>query len=414
MVMVIDKQQGAVSLFVVVFAAMLIMVVTVSFITSMLSDQQMASTTDLSQSAYDSARAGEEDAKRAILRYQTLCANDPNPDCAQRANININSGICNEAVSKLNGVVDADNEVKIVQQDGDKKLDQAYTCVKINLNTDDYLGALEPDSRKLIPMAGVGEFDTIQIEWFAFKDLAGVDKKVDVPTVGSGTVLVSQSEWTTSSAPNRPPIMRAQFMQVDNTGFTLSDLDSDVSQRSSNATNNSLFLYPVLDPDGTANPMFAFASDGISSNSATFEGNNPLMLNKLVPFEKNISQAYCKSNLNSEMYACSAKIKLPAVIKRGERTAYLNLAALYKKTNYRITLFNGSSPIKFEAVQPEIDSTGRANDLLRRVKSRVELTDINFPYPDMAVDLSGNLCKDFIITDDENDYSGLNNNACKP
>ncbi len=60
--------------------------------------------------------------------------------------------------------------------------------------------------------------------------------------------------------------------------------------------------------------------------------------------------------------------------------------------------------INFANVQPIIDSTGRANDLFRRVEARVELVDTYFPIANfaLAADDDGsdndNIKKDFYVT----------------
>lgn len=63
-------------------------------------------------------------------------------------------------------------------------------------------------------------------------------------------------------------------------------------------------------------------------------------------------------------------------------------------TDFAVTLRNASGDIiPFENVQVSVDSTGRANQLLRRVESRLDPADTFFPYPQYEVELTG--------TDDE-------------
>lgn len=382
-----NKQNGAASLFIVVFTALVVVIITVGFVRIMLSDQQQASVNDLSQSAYDSAQAGVEDAKRAILRYENICNTGTYTDC-NVAYADTTNSQCNYANGKLSDVATSKDpvtgEVK-VQTGASNNLDQAYTCVKILLDTTDFIGDLKQDDSKIIPLLGVTNFDTIKIEWFNSADLQGSTGAVNVPLASSGQPLLAQSSWTSATSLNRPSIMRAQLIQYNPTGFSLSDLDNNTSNVASSST---MFLYPS-NINGV--PASGFPS---VRRQATVSPINSL----------------CNTSLSAGGYACSATIKLPMAVSAGARSAYLNLKALYKKAHYRITLWNGVTSVKFHAVQPEVDSTGRANDLFRRVSSRVELGDISFPFPEAAVDLNGNYCKNFIVTDKTSDYE----NYCTP
>lgn len=383
-------QRGAVSLFVVIFSALLITVVTVSFIRIMVQNQQQASTTDLSQSAYDSAQAGIEDAKRALIRYQSIC--NSGGDCAV-AQAEINSETCNEAIGKLQDVVASGGEVK-VQTGATNALDQAYTCVKISLDTEDYLGTLTANESNLIPLtvASTDSFNTVQIQWFNSKDISS-DKNliVDLQSLAMGVPLLSQSSWPS----NRPSIMRTQLVQFGSNGFLLSDFDSKNLAGESNA--NTLFLYPS-GTTGTASSII---------DTMVFGDRDIRRAPTGVPLP-----ITCSGNLATGGYACTVKLTLPTPIGGGNRTAYLRLSSLYNKANYRVSLSNVVdsvvTAVKFNAVQPEIDSTGRANDLFRRVLTRVELTDVNFPYPESAVGVTNtgtsNFCKDFKVTDSTADY----------
>jgi len=384
-----NKQRGAVSLFVVIFVALLITVVTVSFVRIMVQDQQQASTTDLSQSAYDSAQAGIEDAKRALIRYQSIC--DSGGDCAA-ATQQVNSETCNEAVGGLSDVAVSGNEIK-VQTDGSNTLAQAYTCTKINLNTIDYLGTLSANESNFIPLAGIGQFDTIQIQWFNSKDFSSDNNFVVDLQPGSSTSwpLLSQNYWVS----NRPSILRAQLIQVGGS-FTLGDFDSTVSVGDDTQSNaNTLFLYPS-GSTGVENSTIDAPKVFVGRDIRRTQTREPLPVT-------------CSGNLSAGGYACTVRLTLPTPIGAGDRTSFLRLSALYNKANYRVTLLNMADPVatsvKFNAVQPEIDSTGRANDLFRRVLTRVELIDVNFPYPEATVvETTGDFCKDFIVTDQEADY----------
>ncbi len=91
-----------------------------------------------------------------------------------------------------------------------------------------------------------------------------------------------------------------------------------------------------------------------------------------------------------------------------DKSVYLILNAFYNSASYRVTLLRGSSSVDFDGVQPAVDSTGRANDLFRRVESRVQLHDTTFPFPRAALDIEGELCKDFMVTDRADDYDRTN------
>jgi Tfp pilus assembly protein PilX len=387
----IINQRGAVSLFIVIFSALLITIVSISFVGIMIQDQQQASTTDLSQSAYDSAQAGVEDAKRALIRYQNMCGSDSN--CVTSSKINAST--CNTAVEELSDVKDAANSSSngevAVQTGGSNSLDQAYTCVKISLDTIDYLGSLSANKLNVIPLTSVDQFDTIQIQWFSSSDFSSTSNfNIDLQNPAQGVPLLAQNSWKQ----NRPSIMQSQLIQFGSNGFTLNDFDSKNASGQVNA--NTLFLYPS-GTTGVANSTI---------DTYAFGDRDIRMMATGAPLP-----VTCSGNLVAGGYACTAKLTLPVPINGGDRTAYLQLKALYNNSSYRVTLLNGTVPVKFNAVQPEVDSTGRANDLFRRVQARVMLSDLNFPYPRAAVDVSGGLCKDFIVTDNVADYKA---GSCTP
>jgi Tfp pilus assembly protein PilX len=380
-----QSQRGAVSIFIVIFTALLVTIVTTSFVQLMLGNQKQATDNDLSQSAYDSALAGVEDAKRALVKLK---------ECQQKGG---GSG-CNSLKAALNslkcesldaaGVADFVNgEVPVQASSPD--LNQAYTCVTVQVTTKWYEGELanaDTGDSVVIPLDGVGDPDDlkqIRVSWFSRDDLdTGASPTFDNMPLD----LPASSAWPAT----QPPVLRTQLIQ-----FSKGTIDLGEFSKAGTKDAKTLFLYPALTPGGsdTANYNTDTRRDASGRN-----GPKPVT---------------CQANLavNKPGYLCSVTIDLPDI---ADREAYLQLAAYYNGTHYKVELLGDGGVIDFDGVQPIVDSTGRADDLFRRVKARVLVSNAGNPstYPDAALSLGKNLCKDFFITDDKDDYTPASD--CEP
>ena len=396
-----QTQRGAVSIFIVVFTALLVTIVTTSFIQIMLRNQEQASENDLSQSAYDSALAGVEDAKRALVKYKK-CQNNAS-DCGAGENAagmrsKFDSGSCKTLENVGAATFNANNEVMV----GDSaELNQAYTCVKVKLQTESLEGELTGDlGTDLKKLQGEKSYDKIRIYWFNRSDLKQAADPSNPTTPPSAPVyetnpteLLAKNSWS----PAQPSVLRVQSIQFKQGNLKLSDFNKEDTQNA-----KTMFLYPT---DTTVSPSLQFDVDKRRKNS----NRNDLKLGS------------CGTNFNKKDYACMATIDVASLdlVDDEKREAYLQLAALYnQKTSYMIELLKGDDEVvKFDGVQPRVDATGRASDIFRRVSAKVSLADGGQPqpYPHAAMSVRNNFCKDFFVTNDEADYkSDTDTIACEP
>lgn len=388
-----SNNEGAVSIFVVVFAALLITVITIAFVRIMMRDQMNASINDLSTSALDSANAGVEDAKRILSAYHNNCIaidNEDSNDC-KGIKTALDSYAC-DSLQKVGLVqASADGDYIVQSNEGtnkDSELQQAYTCVKIHVNTDDYIGSLNLSSARLIPLEATDDFTKVKIEWFTASDLRSAngtnDGSIDL---ASDNKLLKQSDWPV----NRPAILRVQLLQFGDS-FTLSDFDSNEDDTSNNAT---LFWIPTSAGLGIA----SFSEDSRNSFAATI-----------------LQEAKCESNISDATsgYACSATIGLPKPHGSDalNRHAYLRLSSIYSpQTTFKVTMLDKlDKPVSFKAVQPSVDSTGRANDYFRRVQTRLDLGGSTIPYSVEELNLTSDLCKAFTVS---SKASGFKQGDCR-
>lgn len=374
MMSIARQERGVVSIFIVVFAAIFMTIITVSFLMIMMHDQQQAVQSDLSQNAYDSAMDGVTDAQRAIA----ACGQASVPsslDCGQ-----LNSGDCKTlSAVHITGPmqnIDGNNEYPIgTQVGGPSPLNQAYTCVTINSTPANYKANVSQDSPFVIPLKASIAETSLGFSWSA----------QNAPTVAlannDANGLLSLDAWT---AAKYPPMMRLQLIHLSAGGsITYSDLNRQKAE--------TAFLYPVKNILGNATPI-DFTSD---NRRMTTVGMTPLTGPGC-----SLGTAICHMVGCSSIGLCQATLNDSdndgnVVDSNDPATTYLVITPLY--SNAMVTLTLPTPTNYFKNLQAAVDSTGRANNLFRRVQARVDL--IPHPvYPNAAVSLQGPLCKNFAVT----------------
>lgn len=364
-----SRQSGLVSIIVVMFTAILLMVVSTGFIRIMVQEESRASNNDLSRTAYESAVAGVEDSKRAIIACQrggsasAACTAISAKKCSTIQDAGIISSLSNTAVTIKSG--------------SDKRYisGQAYTCVLIDSQTSDAVYSLKEGSSRVIPLRVNKEVSVIRIQW-----MMKSDKVSTISSADSGDSLPKRSMWPADA----PALLRIQVVTPD--GTTVNGQQS---------FDSSIVSTAFLRPSGIRVPRNLL--DGVGFNAVSPQAARAASSTTNVT--ASVSPIACsKEAFDNNQYACSAYVTLPRKLVAGNSMAFLRLMSIYNDADVRLSFDNiGDGTVKFDGVQPKVDSTGRAGDIYRRVSSRVSPSnEIN--YPEYAVDVTGSLCKDFSVT----------------
>lgn len=374
-------KKGAASLYVVIFATILFSVITLSFVRIILSETTQSANDELSQSAYDSALAGVEDAKIAVNKYYH-CMDNPSQDgCNLYTNgsstVDPNTlfnGDCEQF--KLKGLLypnSYDTEVKIQESnsnngDSNNNTDQAYTCVIIRNTVPDYRYTLTSDTRTRVVPLGIqsgklNQVAEVEFSWYS---------------ENNGTVFSNLDHnglFNNKTSAPVPPVVRLTLVSIHDITAAYDDLPGDQNE----------YTMVLLPTEGGG-------TNTISSNEILDTAN--------VEKENYPFQISC----THDTFACKVSLSTAGLFYSGG-SAFLMVSLPYGDTvsDFVVTLKdkNGNT-IDFENVQISVDATGRANQLLRRVETRLDPSDIFFPYPEYEVTLGGNgddsLKKNFWIT----------------
>ncbi len=393
-------KKGGVSIFIVIVVGVLVSIMSASFLRLMFRDQEQASKLDLSQSAYDSAQAGVEDAKRFLRIFRSACSN-PSSGRVVFEKVPYNCNDMRDAIRSDScyvlataGIGNANSET-IIQTNSssggassrDTDLNQAYTCVKLKMNTADFLGRTNDGTPSVINLKGATAFNRVRIRWHSRENMTN-GNNVSLDTLSNPSVRprIDSRNWRNQ---NRPAILKAQFYgYIPGVGGSSSIMDTPYPDDKNGASE--MLFYPVnsnssslLSPDA---PNMPRVRRNDSSSDATTDYT--------------FTRCSDRMDANSNTYACQTTVNIGRSVDPRD-VLYLRLTPLMNDSNFKVELLNGDNVVDFAGVQPKVDSTGRANTQLRRVESRIGFNDTSFPVPLFSAQTENEkepICKDFSVT----------------
>ena len=388
-------KRGGVSIFIVMVVGVLVSIMSASFLRLMFRDQEQASKLDLSQSAYDSAQAGVEDAKRFLRIFRSACGPSGTGifegvtyDCNAMRNAIQNESCYTLATARI-GNPNGETIIQTTSGAGgasnDASLNQAYTCVKLRMNTADFLGRTNDGSPSVINLKGAAAFDHVRIRWHSRENMTnGSNISLDSLSNPSARPNINAQNWRNQ---NRPAILKAQFYgYVPHVGISSSDMDTPYPDDGNGASE--MLFYPV---NRTS------ASSSNESRIPTVRRNESSLQ---ATTDYTFTRCSDRMDANSNAYACETTVDIGRSVRPSD-VLYLRLTPLMNDSNFKVELLNGNTVVDFAGVQPKVDSTGRANTQLRRVESRIGFNDTSFPVPLFSAQTESNeepICKDFSVT----------------
>lgn len=382
-------KKGAASFYMVAFSTLILIIIVTSFAAVIISEVTRTTNDDLSQSAYDSALAGVEDAKLVIYNYQKCIKdNDDRSWCNSVKQVVEDQNDC-DGVGKILGRTRGGDEEGVPIQESSgaaNNMSQFYTCVKINF-PGNYISSINSsNSAKVIKTKfedGVAEkVKKVKVSWFS-ADNSSSAGEANFQNFNNNKVEFGDKT-------SIPPTISVSMLQTP-ASF---DVNTLTASSEGNTTNRgTLFLVPTSSVEAAKKTD---AETYLAGYSAT-ENQNHISENGFVKSNNRAATnkpyaVYCSFEGGKE-YACSATIDLPNPTggARNKDTFIFVVSLPYGKpqTTFALDFYcdvvcntavaedddasqEEKSTAMLDGVQVSIDSTGRANDMYRRVEVRLE------------------------------------------
>lgn len=262
---------------------------------------------------------------------------------------------------------------------GDGVLDAAagvaYTCVLIDPSpTSLEYASIETDQATVIPLQPLsGALEQVRISW---QDKTGL-------TDFGGCLAPSAGKYVFPAAASWPTSCSAGVLRID-----LVPRDASLSRAGLMSRTLTAFLYPRAGSAAGSNYTYTIGS----------------------PDKGAIIPVNCNSGATPR--TCNLTIQLSGT--SGVSSYYLRARSIYRASSVNITGYiAGNQVVEMINAQAVVDSTGKANDVLRRIAVRVPLTNLGSNVPGFAIQTGDSLCKRFSIAPNISPSSDSGDPACQ-
>ncbi len=336
-----QDQAGIVSLIVVMIIMAIITLVSVGFAFLMTREQRQVLDRKLSTEAFYAAESGVHDVAaqiNSITNSITDCANTP----GKASGLNILSPASADDVS--------------------------YTCVLVNKTPQEIVkDPVSTDQSFVVRLeSGTGPIRQIDIGWQDSAD--GGTGNLFVPVTNNSHLLpqknTNDNDTNPLTDPNGTGVVQASVMPIRSSAanaITRANLVSDA---------RTYFLYPRSGGAGAAKKTVSWASDDAKFINGNCNDKHP---NKLT------HPSYCNIEINN--------------IGNNNGVVYLRLRAIYRPVAINVKIHDNTGAITpVINAQAVIDSTGKAQDVLRRIQVRVPLSG-DYLFPEDAITSLDTICK---------------------
>lgn len=332
-----NQESGLVSIIVAITFVIIISLITTSFALLSRRESRQALDRQLSTQAFYAAESGINDAIKAIEGGPT-------------------------SITSCDGV----NTLSASGPELDDKL--SYTCVLVDeAPASLQFGPIDTDSSKVVKVQATGTITKLRISW---QDYGG--RTTFAP---SGFPFLPQQSYNAtnpSSFANNTGILRTTIIPVTG-NINRADLINN---------SQTLFMYPRGVATSGQIGNYGYAT-GQASQGAFVDG-----------------QCHVDNTNSSPGLPQYCNVDVTGLGAAGTNTFYVRLKGVYRSAKVSIQAYGGAAGTDLLPLtdgQVVIDSTGKANDVLRRIQVRVPV-NTEYDIPEFALESADSICKKTLVT----------------